>query len=180
MGMAVILKKLLMGRMFETERGRIRTFGRMDWIMNPARAFAVMLQNIAERTDEKFLYQLGYEGGKDGAKEMIKCMGLKPRAGWVTQKAIIAMLEFLGYGRPEFLKADIRKDGHHHVILHVRDNPVIEHARTLFGADSKVCHWFMGAFAAHGEMELGIKHTRLRENKCLCKGSMFCEWESKW
>ena len=35
-------------------------------------------------------------------------MGLKPRGGWVTQKAGLTLLEFLGYGRPEFVTAKNR------------------------------------------------------------------------
>ena len=111
---------------------------------------------------------------------MIKCMGLKPKAGWTTQKAIITMLEFVGFGKPEFVKANIKKDGHHHIIFHVKDNPVIEHAKNLFGSKSMVCNWFMGIYAAHGEMSLGLKHVKLKENKCVCKGAQYCEWESKW
>jgi hypothetical protein len=36
MGLATILKKMLMGRAFSTERGRIKLFGRTDWTMQPA------------------------------------------------------------------------------------------------------------------------------------------------
>ena len=106
--------------------------------------------------------------------------GLKPKAGWVTQKAIITMLEFIGFGRPEFVKAKIEKNGHHHIIFHVKDNPVIEHAKRMFGSKSLICNWFMGIYAAHGEMELGLKHAKVKENKCVCKGALYCEWESKW
>jgi predicted hydrocarbon binding protein len=175
-----ILKKLLFGRAFTTERGRIKLFGRMDWIMLPSRALAKDIQMIGEKNGEEFLHKLGYEGGKEGAKELIKYMGLKPRSGWVTQKAVLSLLEFLGYGKPEFVHAKIERDGHHHVIFRVRDNPVIEHAAQMFGPRSKVCSWFMGIYAAHGEMELGLRNVRLKENKCLCHGATHCEWETKW
>jgi hypothetical protein len=111
---------------------------------------------------------------------MIKYMQLKPKAGWITQRAIIEMLEFIGYGKIEFIKAHIEKSGHHHIIIHVKDNPVIEHSYKLFGKKSMVCKWFMGVFAAHGELELGIRNTNLKENKCVCKSSPYCEWETKW
>lgn len=180
MGLAWILKKLLSGRVFDAEKGRITLFGRMDWILIPAKALAKDIQMIGEKNGEEFLYQIGYEGGKEGSKELIKYMGLKPKGGWVTQKAILSLLEFLGYGKPEFLKAKIANDGHHHVVFHVRDNPVVEHAAMMFGPKSMVCPWFMGIYAAHGEMELGLRNVRLKENACICRGSTYCEWETKW
>ncbi len=72
------------------------------------------------------------------------------------------------------------KGRHHHIIVHVRDNPVIEHGARMFGAKSMVCKWFMGVYAAHGEMELGVGHVRLKENKCIRLGAPYCEWETKW
>ena len=180
MELARSLKKLLIGRAFSTERGRIKLFGQMDWIMLSARATALNFQSIAEKNGEEYLYQLGYEGGIDAAKEMIKHMKIKPKGGWATQQAIITMLDFLGFGKTEFVLAKIRDGGHHHIIIHVKDNPVIEHARNLYGSKSKVCQWYMGIYAAHGEMDLGIKHAKLKENRCITKGAPYCEWESKW
>ena len=104
MGLAWIFKKLLWGNAFAAERGRIKLFGRMDWTLFPSRALALNLQTIGEKLGEDFVYKLGYQAGKDAAKEMVKYMGLKPRGGWVTQKAVIAMLEFIGFGKPEFIK----------------------------------------------------------------------------
>jgi len=174
-----ILKKLLFGKAFTTEKGRIKLFGRMDWTLFPSRALALNLQTIGEKLGEEFVYELGYQAGKDAAREMVKYMGLKPKGGWVTQKAVIAMLDFIGFGKPEFVKAKIG-DGQHHIIVHVRDNPVIEHGARMFGAKSMVCKWFMGVYAAHGEMELGVSHVRLKENKCIRLGAPYCEWETKW
>jgi len=177
--LAWILKKLLYGRAFATERGRIKLFGRMDWTLFPSRALAVNLQTIGDRLGREFVYELGYQAGKDAAREMVRCMGLKPRGGWVTQKAVLSLLEFIGFGRPEFVRMKIH-NGHHHIVVHVSDNPVIEHGTRLFGAKSVACSWFMGVYAAHGEMELGVKHVRLKENKCVRFGAPYCEWETKW
>lgn len=178
MGLAWILKKLMFGNAFSTERGRIKLFNRMDWTMFPSRALALNLQAIGEKLGEEFVYELGYQAGKDAAREMIKYMGLKLKGGWVTQKAVIAMLEFIGFGKPEFMRVNI-KDGHHHIIVHVKDNPVIEHGARMFGAKSMACKWFMGVYAAHGEMELGVKHVKLKENRCVRNGAPYCEWETK-
>ena len=95
------------------------------------------------------------------------------QARWVFLLALAILL-------PEFVLAKIEKDGHHHVIFRVRDNPVVEHAVRMYGSRSKVCSWFMGIYAAHGEMELGLRNVRLKENRCVCRGSPHCEWETKW
>jgi predicted hydrocarbon binding protein len=180
MGLSITLKKLLLGRAFETERGRIRLFGKMDWTLIPSRAVARNFQEIAEEKGPDFLYRLGYEAGKDAAEEMTKFMGFTPKTGWTAQKAVLALLEFIGFGRVKFVVSRIEKDGQHHFVFHVYDNPVIEHARNLFGEKSMVCNWFMGVYAAHGEMEMGIKKAKIRENKCVCRGAPYCEWETKW
>lgn len=179
MGLVWIFKKLIFGNLFATERGRIKLFHKMDWTLFPSRALAMNLQTIGEKLGEEFLYKLGYQAGKDAAKEMIKYMRLKPRGGWITQKTVISMLDFIGFGKPQFMRAKV-KGRHHHIIVHVRDNPVIEHGARMFGAKSMVCKWFMGVYAAHGEMELGVGHVRLKENKCIRLGSPYCEWETKW
>jgi len=179
MALAWVLKKLLFGKAFETERGRIRLFGRMDWTLFPSRALALNLQTIGEKLGEEFVYNLGYEAGRDAAKEMVKYMGLKPKGGWTTQQAVIALLDFIGFGKLEFVIANI-KGNHHHIVIHVKDNPVIEHGAMMFGAKSVACKWFMGVYAAHGEAEWGLEHVRLKENKCIRLGAPCCEWETKW
>lgn len=176
--LAWVFKKLLWANAFSTERGRIRLFRSMDWTLFPSRALALNLQMVGEKLGEGFVYKLGYEAGKDAAKEMVKYMGLKPRGGWVTQKAVISLLDFIGFGTPVFVRAKIRH-GHHHIIVHVSDNPVIEHGARMFGTKSVACKWFMGVYAAHGEAELGVKHVKLKENKCIRLGAPYCEWETK-
>ncbi len=179
MPLAGMFKKLIFGRAFETEKGRIKLFGKMDWTMFPSRALALNLQTIGEKLGEQFVYDLGYQAGKDAAQEMVKYMGLRPKGGWITQKAIISLLEFIGFGKPKFVRAQIKK-GHHHIIVHVKDNPVIEHGAKIFGTKSVACKWFMGVYAAHGEMELGVSHVKLKENRCIRNGAPYCEWETKW
>ena len=56
MVMSTILKKMLIGRAFSTEKGRIKLFGKMDWTLYPSRALAMNLQSIGKRLGEKALY----------------------------------------------------------------------------------------------------------------------------
>lgn len=180
MVLSPILKKMLIGRAFTNEHGRIKLYGKMDWMMFPARALAINFQSIAEKNGKEYLRKLGREAGHDAALEIIKCTGAKLKGGWTTQKVIIALLDFIGFGQVDFIKADIEKDGHHHIIMHSKNNPVIEHGIKLYGKKSMICEWFMGVYEAHGELELGIKNPKLVENHCVKDGFPDCEWESKW
>ena len=175
-----ILKKMLIGRAFKNEKGRIQLYGKMDWMMFPARALAMNFQSIAEKNGPDYLRKLGREAGHDAGKEIVKAAGITPNPGWATQKVIIALLDFIGFGQLTFTKTDIEKDGHHHMIMHVKNNPVIEHAVKMYGKKCMVCEWFMGVYEAHGELELGVKNANLKENNCIKNGFPHCEWESKW
>lgn len=180
MALSMMLKKMLIGRLFTTERSRIRLFGKMDWTLYPSRGFADILQNIGLKNGKEYLWKLGYNNGKMNAKEMTKAMGVKPKGGWLTQKAITDLLDFLGYGKLEFVHTKIEKNGNHHIIVHSTENPMIEHAAKIYGSKSLVCHFFMGLFTGHGEMELGVKNPHLKENTCICRGAKYCEWETKY
>jgi len=180
MEIASILKRMLMGRVFSTERGRIRLFGITDWTMQPAVSLAYVLQQVGEKDGEDFLFKLGYESGKLGAEEIIRATGIKIRRDMISTNLVIELLEFIGTGKMQILTSKIEKDGRHHVVIHVRDNPTTEHASRTYGEKSKVCAFFRGVYSAHGEMEFGAKNLRFKENRCICRGAPYCEWESRW
>jgi hypothetical protein len=179
MGLVAVLGSFC-GEAFVKERGRIKLFGKMDWHLVPSKALAENFQSIAEKNGKEYLYRLGYEAGRSAADEMIRYMCLVPGRGWAAQNAVLKLLELTGFGRAEFATWKIKRDGQHHFQFHVWDNPVIEHARGLFGERSMVCNWFMGIYAAHGEIEMGIRNGTMKENLCVCRGSPYCEWETKW
>lgn len=180
MVLSPILKKMLIGRAFSNEHGRIKMYGRMDWLMFPARALAMNFQTIGEKSGKEYLRKLGREAGIDANKEILKSSGMKPSGGWTTQKVLIALLDFIGFGQTKFLKTDQDKKGHHHFIFHVTNNPVIEHSVKMYGKKSMACEWFMGVYEAHGERGLGLKNVTLHENHCMKDGFPHCEWETKW
>jgi len=174
------LKKMLIGRAFSNVDGRIRMFGKMDWLLFPARALALNFQSIGEKLGTDYLYKIGYEAGYDAGKEIIAATGAKLKGGWATQKIVTGLLDFIGFGNVGFIKSDFNKKGQHHFIIHVYGNPVIEHSVKLFGKKSMVCYWFRGVYSAHGNLELGLENCNFKENKCIKDGSPYCEWESKW
>lgn len=180
MVLSPILKKMLIGRAFTNEHGRIRMYGRMDWVMFPARALAMNFQSIAEKNGPEYLRKLGWEAGYDAGIEIMKSTGGKLKGGWISLKITIALLDFIGFGQLEFTKTDLKKDGHHHFIMHVKNNPVIEHGVKLYGKKSMICEWFMGVYAAHAEVELGLKNPKFVETHCIKDGFPQCEWVTKW
>ena len=109
MGIASFLKKLLIVRAFTTEKGRIKLFGRTDWAMQPAISLAYVLQQVGVKNGEDFLFNIGYEGGKLGAKEIIKTTGLKFIVNGIQKNLITELLEFIGTGRMEIINSFWKK-----------------------------------------------------------------------
>ncbi|MEE9323109.1 MAG: hypothetical protein V3U72_01055 [Candidatus Aenigmarchaeota archaeon] len=187
MGLSNSLKKMLMSSSFVTEQSRIKLFGKMDWTLHPSRGLAQLIQLPAEEVKkrfgedpEKWLFKFGHENGELTVNEIFECVGTEDKR--TTQKTINDLLEFIGMGQLEFIKSEIGEDGHHDIVIHMINNPMIEHAAKLYGKKSHVCAFFRGLFSAYGEVLLGIKNAKLRERKCMCKGEAesYCEWVSKW
>lgn len=180
MGIVSIFRDMLIGRWFTTERGRIKMFGKMDWTLYPSKALAHFFQVIGEKLGEEYLFNLSYINGRRNGEEMVSCMGLKPKGGWITQKAIINLLDFLGYGKLEFITSKIESNGHHHIIIHSHESPIIEHAVKLYGKKQMACTYWRGLLSGHAEIELGCKNVRAIENDCISKGAKYCVYESRW
>jgi predicted hydrocarbon binding protein len=179
MGITSIFKKMLIGRAFTTEKGRIKMFGEMDWTLYPSRGLAHFFQTIGEKLGEDYLYNLSYKNGKFNGKDMVKAMKLKLEGGWITQKAITSLLDFLGYGKIEFIRLKTGPGNHHHFIIHSSENPIVEHAIKMYGKKEMACTYWRGLLAGHGEVELGIKGSNLMEKKCISEGAERCIFESR-
>lgn len=180
MVISTILKKMLISRGFTTEKSRIKMFGKMDWTLYPSKGFTHILQELGEVAGPDELFRIGYEEGLMNGEDILKASGTKLKGGWLSLKVVIALLDFIGYGNVEFVKNEAKEDGHHHFIIHVTNNPMVEHSKKMYGEKSMICHFIAGLFSGHGEIEMGIKHARLKENCCICKGAKYCEFESKW
>ncbi|MFH1236987.1 MAG: hypothetical protein V1648_01105 [Candidatus Aenigmatarchaeota archaeon] len=180
MVIATILKKMLISRGFTTEKSRIKMFGKMDWTLYPSSGFAHIMQEIGNHMGPEELYRIGYEEGLMNGEEILKASGAKIKGGWISLQLVIALMDFIGYGNVQFVKNEIKSDGHHHVIIHVFNNPIVEHAKEMYGEKSHICNFIAGLFSGHGEIELGIKNAHLIEKTCICKGAQYCEFESKY
>jgi hypothetical protein len=187
MALAAPLKKMLIGRTFSTEKSRIKLFGEMDWTLEPSRGMAQLIQEpaleVERRFNEKgedFLFKFGYENGKVITDELLKHLMDEDKK--ITQKTINGLLEFIGIGQLEFISVKTERDGHHHIIVQMLNNPITEHAKKMYKDKSMVCAFFRGMFTAHGEKYFEAKNFHLVEKKCMCKDPKIrhCEWESKW
>jgi len=98
MVIATILKKMLIGRGFTTEKSRIKMFGKMDWTLYPSRGFAHILQDVGEKLGPEELFRIGYEEGIMNGEEILRASGAKIRGGWISLQVVIALLDFIGYG----------------------------------------------------------------------------------
>ena len=174
------LQKMLMSKAFETEKGRIVTFGRIFWILFPARAMAIMLQKIGEKNGKEHLYNLGYAAGKDFGEEIADVLGFKLKGGRVVESAVLSLTEFAGFGTVKIVRWNIEKNGRHLITLKIENNPVVERSKTLYGKKSMACTFFRGVFSAHAQLETYAKNVKFVEKTCVCKKGLFCEWESKW
>lgn len=61
--MVCIFKKLILGNLFATERGRMKLFRRMVRTLFPSKALALNMQTIGEKLGEAFVYKLGHQVG---------------------------------------------------------------------------------------------------------------------
>jgi hypothetical protein len=180
MGLSITLKKMLLGKTFTTDKGRIMLFQETNWTLLPSRAFAINLQTIAEKKGGKYLYKLGYNAGLFESGEIKEHLKIEPGNIQKNIAALNDIMEFTGVGTLAFTMLKIKDGGHHHMMFHLENNPVVEHAARLYGPKSMVCNWFMGVYTAHIETFLGIKNSMPKENKCICNASQHCEFESKW
>jgi predicted hydrocarbon binding protein len=110
----------------------------------------------------------------------MEATGIRLKGDRFAQKMVIELLEFIGEGRMEIIRLKPGKNGRHHAIIHVTDNPATEHACRMYGKNSRICAFFRGVYSAHAENEFGLQNVKFKENRCICKGSPYCEWESRW
>lgn len=171
MALGRVFTKLLLGRAFSTERGRITLLGKISYLLFPSHALAITLQTLGNDIGEDFLIELGKKAATDANKEQTKTMGIQVK-GQRALEGISAFLEFMGWGILDL--SDIKvKEKRIAGSFTVKNNPVIEAAKELYGKKSKVCSFYQGIYNAHGSLVFGVK-SDFREDKCLTKGDECC------
>ncbi len=175
MTLSTYLKDLIVKKALKLDKGRVKMFHKIDYIMFPASGMSEMLQKIGEDKGEKYLFDLGYKAGTDGADEMLDVLGLVSKSIPQNLSIIFKMFETLGFGKMVF-KIFQAKQGR--TLLNLTNNPVIDYAKIHFKNKSLVCAHYMGIFSVHGEKDLRITDCMFRETQCVCKGDDFCEWST--
>ncbi len=165
------LKNKIIKNLLKIEDGRIKFFGKIDYIMFPASAMAEFLQKVYNDIGEDYLFDLGYVAGIDGANEMVEKLGLLNNPIFLNKKIILSMFETLGFGN-----MDLRIIKSDQCLLYLKNHPVIEAGKYRFGRKSRVCSHYRGIFSIHGEKDLKIKGCKFIETQCVSKGKPYCEW----
>jgi predicted hydrocarbon binding protein len=176
MALAPMLKKMLIGNAFMTDRGRVKMFENMEYTLFPSRALALNLQKVGKKGGEKYLFDLGYKTTTYFDKELMETIHLSG-TGSETANKIKPIFDILGWGTFEYVKKEYSKNNHH-FIVRLYNNPISDHAKRLFGNDSKVCSFLLGMQSAHTKIIFGVD-VEYKETKCVTKGDPYCEFVSK-
>ena len=171
------LKDSIVKRLIKIEEGRVKMFGKIDYIMFPASAMAEFIHQIGKDLGEDYLFEIGYEAGTDGANEMIERLGLFANSIPKNLSIIYSMFETLGFGK---MKIKLMHSDKGQILLVLTDHPVIEYAKAVYGNKSRVCALYRGIFSIHAEKDLKVKNCKMIETQCLLKGDAFCEWSSNY
>lgn len=171
------LKESILKRLVKVEDGRVKMFGKIDYIMFPGVAMAEFLHQIGKDMGEEYLFDLGYKAGLDGANEMIEKLGLFANSIPTNMNIINVMFETLGFGKMN-IKVMHSEEGQ--ILLTLVEHPVIDYAKIKYGNKTRVCAHYRGIFSIHAEKDLKVKNCKLIETQCVLKGDAFCEWSSNY
>ena len=177
MALAPMLKKMLMGNAFMTDKGRVKMFENMEYTLFPSRALAINLQKIGKKGGEKYLFDLGYKTTMQFDRELMDTIQLQSGIGNETANKIKPIFDILGWGTFEYVKKEYTK-GSHHFIVRLLNSPISDHAKRLFSRDSKVCSFLLGMHSAHTKIIFGVD-AKYKETKCITKGDQYCEFVSR-
>src|SRR3989338_2174779 len=93
------LKESILKKFLKIDNGRVKMFGKIDYIMFPASAMGEFLHKLGEDMGEDYLFDFGYLAGTDGANEMIDALGLLANSIPTNLNVINTMFETLGFGK---------------------------------------------------------------------------------
>lgn len=170
MALAGILKKLLLGRAFSAEEGRLTLLGKFNVCMYEADAFAYTIQKMSEEVGKEKTYKIFREAVKIATAHMVKVLGLKPRLEVI--KKVMPFGEFYGWG-----KFEIRKFNYNDKIdvqIAIINSPIVEYALKSYGKNSNICTTFYrGVFSGFFSL-VTKKKLKIKEESCKCRGAPYC------
>jgi hypothetical protein len=165
------LKRKIMKNLLKIGGGCVKFFGKTDFIMFPASGMACLLQQVYDDFGEQYLFDLGYEAGVDGSKQMFEDLNLNDNSVFLNKKIILSMFESLGFGKL-VLKVLKPNQG----LLYSNEHPVVESGMKMWGVKSRVCAHYRGIFSIHTDKEFKVKGCKFVETQCVAHGAPYCEW----
>ena len=165
------IKRKILGNILKIKDGRVKFFGKSDFIMFPASGMAGFLNQIYDDFGEQYLFDLGYETGTDGANQMFDDLNLYDNSVFLNKKIILSMFEALGFGELVF---KVTKPNQ--AVLYSNEHPVVEASMKMRGKKSRVCAHYRGIYSIHTDMDFKVKGCRFVETKCVAHGDPYCEW----
>jgi|Deesub1362B_J571_1020462.scaffolds.fasta_scaffold07740_5 predicted hydrocarbon binding protein len=175
MAIADILKKLLLGRAFVAEDGRMTLLGRYDVCLYESAAFAYLVQMYCRWVGHKKALKIFKESGKIAIKKAQEAFGIKLSISLL--KNFHKFMEFYGWGKFEVISFKYG-DKEFDVKCKLSNSPIVENGKKLFGKNSNVCLLFIGNLSGVFSSLLG-KDVEFVETACYAKGAPYCVFESR-
>jgi len=173
MVLADVLKKLILGRAFKAEGGRIVILGQYNVSMVESNAMSYLIQKMYEELGKEKTFKIIEECGKIATESALKSFNVKPSLQLF--KNMLSFMDFYGWGKFEVVKL-IEKGDKLITQIKLTNSPLVEYAKQKFGKNSRVCILFLGNFSGALQKLTG-KKPRVKEIACYTKGAPYCLFE---
>jgi predicted hydrocarbon binding protein len=169
MGITTILQKLLLGKAFTAENGRVTILGKVYITLIESSSFAYTIQKMFETLGDKKAFEIGLKSAEIAAEKFIRALGVKPS---LALEKLLPFTDFYGLGK---LRVIQKTENSKKVIylIKVENSPIVEYAKEKFGKSSKVCK----VIEANITAALKIVYKKIpmvEETACYTKGAPYC------
>ncbi|MFH8132442.1 MAG: hypothetical protein QW321_02445, partial [Candidatus Aenigmatarchaeota archaeon] len=135
MGIAVMLKKLLLGRAFSAEEGRVTILGRYNVSLFESCSLAHLIQKIFETTGDKKAFEILIEVSEVAIGRIKEVFEIK---SFTFVEKLLPLTDFYGIGKFSLIHKEENKRKIVYLIK-VENSPLTEYAKKKWGKNSKVC-----------------------------------------
>jgi predicted hydrocarbon binding protein len=174
MAIATFLKKLLLGRAFSAEEGRIVLFNTLEVSMIESKSLVFFLQKVFEKLGDKTAYEILKKSVEITMLTFKNTLKINFSKLLINPKNWLGFMDFYGWGKFELLNVSTQKNIEKYSIK-VSNSPFTQYAKQTFGKNSKVCK----LIEANLEVSFKIlnekaKSIKVEEKACYTKGSPYC------
>jgi hypothetical protein len=169
MAIATFLKKLLLGRAFSAENGRVTILGKYNVTLVESCSFAYFCQKIFETLGEKKAFKILMEATEIAVENAIKSFRLMPS---MKIETILPLTDIYGLGKFSLVYTDENEERVIYLIK-VENSPLTEYAKEKWGKNSKVCKVVEANIIASFKLT-HKKVPEVKEISCYTKGAPYC------